>query len=107
MDAVTPISVVDWSRVGTPHAAYVSFVARSTSTTEQFAALQAAAALMKLVSAQRQPKSLDEQLDVDTVASTHFDWRTDQYWSIEEVTENIQSKEAVSLETLAGRERLA
>jgi hypothetical protein len=72
-DAVTPIKVVDWSRMGRPHAAYVSFVACSISTTVQLAALQAAAAFMKPVSAHRQPKSLGEHVDAGTVARTHLD----------------------------------
>jgi hypothetical protein len=49
-------------------------VACSTSTTEQLAALHAAAVFMKAVSAHRQPKSLGEHADDGTVARTHFDY---------------------------------
>jgi hypothetical protein len=39
----------------------------------QFAELQAAAAVIKVVSAQRQLNSLGEQVDLGRVAMTHFD----------------------------------
>jgi hypothetical protein len=71
-EATTPISVALWSRVGTPHAAYVSFADLSTSTTVQLAALHAAAVFMKVVSAHKHGKSVGEQLDTGIVAMTQF-----------------------------------
>lgn len=73
MEAVTPSRVALWSRIGIPHAAYVSLAACKTSTTVQLFELHAAAVLMNSVSAHRHAKSLGEQLDEGTVARTHFD----------------------------------
>jgi hypothetical protein len=71
MDATGPINEFVLSRIGTPHAAYVSLVAFSMSTTVQLPALQPAAVAMNCSSAQRQATSLGEQLVVGKTADKH------------------------------------
>jgi hypothetical protein len=73
MDATGPINVFVLSRMGMPHAAYVSFVACSIETTEQLPALHAATVVMKATSAQRQPKSFTEH-DCGVFNAKHWTW---------------------------------